>query len=231
MRRGAFVCLALSLAGCSHSTALNQNYDLSRVRRIGVLKFESHWASSLGVEDIFAKHLIRRGYSVVERSHLEALLKEQKLGLTGLFGAHPDKDLGKILGVDALVIGQVTSFSPGRKRVVMATTRETYIEPIFKTERRKKKKVKGEDGKKGEDAYYKVQVQIGTKTRYVDKEIPTVFSIDAQVGIVAKLVDIETGEIIWIGSTTGEGVNALYAVESAVAYLVRKLRKDWRPPS
>ncbi|MFH2202883.1 MAG: hypothetical protein ABIJ96_07200, partial [Elusimicrobiota bacterium] len=63
-----------------------------------------------------------------------------------------------------------------------------------------------------------------------DREIPQIFIIDAQVGVVAKLVDVETGEIIWIGSTTGEGINSAMAVESAVSYLVRKLRKEWTPP-
>ncbi|MFH2204056.1 MAG: CsgG/HfaB family protein, partial [Elusimicrobiota bacterium] len=200
----------LLLAGCGGSTALNESYDLGRIRRIGVLKFEHPAGEELGAADIFAKHLIQRGYSVVERSRLESIIDEQKLGISGLFAQSSAKDLGRILGVDALFLGQITSFEPERRNVVVAKTRETYIEPIFETVRKKRrgKKKEGEEEKDRKETYVNVQVQVGTTTRYEDREIPQIFIIDAQVGVVAKLVDVETGEIVWIGSTTGEGLNS-----------------------
>jgi len=229
--RPALLAVCALLAGCGGSTAINENYDLSKIRRIGVLKFEHPYDADLGAEDIFAKHLIQKGYSVIERARLESILKEQKLGASGLFSPATAKDIGGVLGVDALILGQITSYEPERKSVVVAKTRETYIEPVFETVRRKRKRKKKKEGEKQEkkDRYIDVQVQVGTTTRYEDREIPQLFTIDAQVGIIAKLVDVETGELIWIGSTTGEGINAAMAVESAVSYLVKKLRKDWDP--
>ena len=218
------VCLTL---GCASPTALNKNYDLTKIRRVGVLSFEDRWAANLGAEDIFAKHLIRRGYSVIERSRLEAILREQKMGAAGVFAFSTVKGLGKILGVDDLIIGQITSYEPVRKSVVYINVQRTYSEPIFEKVKRKVEIKEGE--KKGKEEFVIVHVRIGTKTRHEDKQIPQLLTIDARVGLVAKLVDIETGEIIWVGSASREGVNAAMAVESAVSFLVRKLRKKWKP--
>jgi hypothetical protein len=227
MTRPLFLITACAaLLGCASATALNKEYDRNRIRRIGVLKFEDARNANLGAEDIFAKHLIRRGYSVIERTRLEALLREQKLSATGAVALSGVKDIGKILGVDALIIGTISSYEPQRKQVVMVNVQRTYTEPVFKKVR---KKVERNQDEKGPDKYIDVHEQIGKKSRYEDKEVPQLLVVDARVGIIAKLVDVETGEIIWVGSAAREGVNSVMAVESAVSYLIRRLRKELKP--
>lgn len=51
-----------------------------------------------------------RGFSVIDRNHLRTILKEQKLSMSGLMDPENQKKLGKILGVDALVLGSITPF-------------------------------------------------------------------------------------------------------------------------
>lgn len=54
--------------------------------------------------------LSARGFSVIDRNHLRTILKEQKLSMSGLMDPENQKKLGKILGVDALVLGSITPF-------------------------------------------------------------------------------------------------------------------------
>jgi len=47
-------------------------------------------------------------FSVVERSRLDQIMEEQKLGLTGLIDDNQAASLGKIMGVDAIITGTVS---------------------------------------------------------------------------------------------------------------------------
>ena len=213
----AVLASALIGAGCSSPSVIKEGYDLSRIKQIGVLKFESKFPAVSGVEDLFAKHLMLEGFGVVERSMLEQLLKEQRIGLEGLLLPASAKAVGGILGVDALMMGQVVSFTPDRKDVSLIITTNKYEEPVFRKVRKRR-----DDG-----SYLEVQEQVGTKVRYENVRVPHVYTIYAQVGIVAKLVDVETGEIVWVGSYTNEGINTLIALESTVDFLVGKLVSQW----
>ena len=51
-----------------------------------------------------------RGFEVVDRNHLKAILAEHKLYTTGLIDQQTAKKLGQIAGVDALVTGTITPF-------------------------------------------------------------------------------------------------------------------------
>lgn len=47
-------------------------------------------------------------FSVVERSRLDQIMQEQKLGLTGLIDDNQAASLGKIMGVDAIITGTIS---------------------------------------------------------------------------------------------------------------------------
>lgn len=51
-----------------------------------------------------------RGFEIVDRTHLQILLKEHKLSSTGLIDPATAQKLGEIAGVDALVTGTITPF-------------------------------------------------------------------------------------------------------------------------
>jgi TolB-like protein len=51
-----------------------------------------------------------KGFEVVDRVHLKALLKEYKLSFTGLINKESAQKLGQIAGVDALITGTITPF-------------------------------------------------------------------------------------------------------------------------
>lgn len=218
MRR-VLLLLTVAACACAHKSAVNRHYDLRSVRRVGVVAFEAPQGLLLGAEDLFAKHLLHHGYNVVERRTIAALLDEQRLGLSGLYSPRTAKRVGRILGVDALLLGSVTEFSPGRRDVVMARSRYTYHHPILSYRTRS-----GPDG-----ALVTVAEQTGVNVMQESRDYPQVVSQDASVGLVVRLVDVESGEILWVGSAHRAAGDPVAAAESAAAHLVRQLRRHWSP--
>ncbi|MFS8795474.1 CsgG/HfaB family protein [Synechococcus sp. R55.8] len=93
--------------------------------RIAVLDFDfsslsnpySFREASRGVSDLLVDRLVRDGtFSVIERSRLDAILAEQNLGLSGRLDANTAAQVGRILGVDAVILGSVTQFDVSVRR-------------------------------------------------------------------------------------------------------------------
>jgi curli biogenesis system outer membrane secretion channel CsgG len=62
-----------------------------------------------GVTQLVTDKLVQaEGVKVIERSDLEKILSEQELGSSGLIDSTNAAELGRILGVDAIVIGTLT---------------------------------------------------------------------------------------------------------------------------
>lgn len=87
--------------------------------RIAVLRFEDntphHWwvADKLGeaAADKFTTELVNSGqFSVIERNRLNDILKEHNLVAQGAITPQSAVDIGKLLGVELMVMGSVTEF-------------------------------------------------------------------------------------------------------------------------
>jgi hypothetical protein len=213
----AALLAAAFLAGCAKTGALNAGYDLRKIRRIGVADFDVPPAAGHGVEDLFAKQLLDQGYDVVERARLDAVVRELNLGAGGMLAPDTAKKVGKVLGVDALLAGEISHYEPARRDTVVLEGRTRTEEPVVGTFLEKN----------DHGAYVNVQRQVGTTVRREITQTPQTFVIDAHVGVVAKLVDAETGEIIWAGSTSEEAVDPLSALDEAAATLAKKMKKQW----
>jgi curli biogenesis system outer membrane secretion channel CsgG len=69
------------------------------------------------VSDLLVDRLVKDGtFSVIERSRLDAILAEQNLGLSGRLDANTAAQVGRILGVDAVILGSVTQFDVSVRR-------------------------------------------------------------------------------------------------------------------
>ncbi|MBW4657394.1 MAG: CsgG/HfaB family protein [Drouetiella hepatica Uher 2000/2452] len=65
-----------------------------------------------GVSDLLTNKLVEGGsYSVIERSKVAAILAEQNLAQAGRIDPATAAQIGRILGVDAVVVGSVTRFN------------------------------------------------------------------------------------------------------------------------
>jgi curli biogenesis system outer membrane secretion channel CsgG len=104
--------------------------------RIAVLSFSNnstftYWGDNLGAAaaDELTTELVKSGrFTVVERSQVNAILEEQHFGLSGAVSPATAAEIGKILGVQAMLTGSITQFSVDRKSGGIGAFRASYTE-------------------------------------------------------------------------------------------------------
>ena len=216
MRKYTALLFTLLLCACTPKTVLSPSYDFSQINRIGIMAFSNSWADLNGVENLFAKYLIRNGFKVVERAQLESVLREHNISVSGYLAPDTTREIGRILGVDVLLVGEVSSYSPARTELAMTASRRTESRPIMTQD-----VMRMPDG-----TYVGYQRPAGTQVSNSVDMRPTEYTINAKVAVVAKLVDVQTGEIVWIGSDSAESSRALDAADYLARQLVKSFSKE-----
>ena len=212
---GFSVFIAFFVSGCASHTVISRTYNFNNMHRIGILRVDSNNAPVEGVEDLLAQYLIKNGFTVIERAQLEQVMKENNIEMAGMINPTMTKQLGQLLGVDCLMIAEVSSYTPEKETTTIAKTEDTYVEPNYGVERRM---VNG----MAVDSI----VQTGSTIRREENITPITFTTSPKIGLIVKLVDVETAEIVWVGSVTEDGDNVMEASENDAAYLMNNLRKD-----
>ncbi|NLW55618.1 MAG: hypothetical protein GX050_03165 [Firmicutes bacterium] len=73
---------------------------------------EGHWDVGKGISDEFVTEFLKtKRFRLIEREQIDKVLEEQDFGQSGRVDAKTAANIGKILGVDFLVMGRVTEFS------------------------------------------------------------------------------------------------------------------------
>lgn len=84
-------------------------------KRVGIVSFvdkTGHPGAAQGAIDILTTELVKTGkFIVVERAQIEEVLKEQQLGQTGAVNPATAAQVGKILGLQGIIVGTVTEFA------------------------------------------------------------------------------------------------------------------------
>lgn len=117
--KGLLICfLFLLLFSCVSSRpelSEYEKFDHEKRLLVAVLPVENKSSEKQLTEQITNKSgvllssLAKSGrYRVIEREKLAALIEEQELGATGMIDANSATELGKILGVDAVVLTSVS---------------------------------------------------------------------------------------------------------------------------
>lgn len=208
--------VCLWLMGCLPKTVISPTYDFNRVQRIGVMAFNSPWQTMQGVENLFAKYLLESGFKVVERAQLESVLAEHHIAVSGYLSPETTREIGRILGVDVLLVGEVSSYTPARTELALTATRRTETRPVYT-----------QDVMRRPDGTYAGYLRnVGTEISRSSEVRPTEYTIDGQVGLIAKMVDVETAEIVWIGSAQDSSARTLDAAENIARKLVKSFRKE-----
>jgi curli biogenesis system outer membrane secretion channel CsgG len=122
-----------------------------------------------GIADLLVDRLVRDGtYSVIERKAIQKLLAEQNFSNSDRADSNSAAKIGKMLGVDAIIIGSITQFGRDDKNVGV-----------------------GAGVMRGVGSKYGLG-NVGVKNS------------KAVVGISARTVLVETGEILSVASGRGE---------------------------
>lgn len=96
-------------------------------KRVAILDFDfasiqnwwgGNWDIGKGISDLLVTRLVKDGtYSVVERKALDAVMAEQNFSNSDRANPNTAAQLGKVLGVDALIIGSITQFGTEDKKI------------------------------------------------------------------------------------------------------------------
>ena len=119
------------LALCLTTLATSVMAQAPARKRVAVLDFDyatvrsyvaEIWGSDQdigkGIADMLVTELVREGtYSVIERKQLDRVLGEQNFQQSGRADASTAAQLGRILGVDAIIIGSITQFGRDDKKL------------------------------------------------------------------------------------------------------------------
>ncbi len=127
------------------SQQISKEMTENQKRTIAVIEFADLRGNVTDFGRFLAEELITRLYQtkkfkVIERQLITKVIAEQKLSLTGIIDPASAKQLGKLLGVDAIVSGTVTDLSQSLRvnaRLISAETGEIFAvasTEIFKDE-------------------------------------------------------------------------------------------------
>lgn len=111
--------LIVFVLGCSFTTVAQ-----TARKRVAVLDFEyatvygsvdaifgTRVDVGKGIRDLLIDRLVQSGsFSVIERGAVEKILAEQNFGASGRVDTSTAAQIGKILGVDVLILGSITTF-------------------------------------------------------------------------------------------------------------------------
>lgn len=87
------------------------NFDYGTVRTTVAKIFGSDQDVGKGISDLLVQKLVQDGkYSVIERNALDKILSEQNFSNSDRADSTTAAKIGKILGVDAIIIGSITQF-------------------------------------------------------------------------------------------------------------------------
>jgi hypothetical protein len=104
----AALAALLLISGCSSvSTSAKSGLDVSRLKKIAVVKFQNPFDANLerDVSDELSLQFVQRGYTVIDSSSIAAAINQNELYTAGLTPEIRSRLQG--MGIDALVMGSV----------------------------------------------------------------------------------------------------------------------------
>lgn len=185
----ALIAVAI-LASCGPSMVSfrrleRANLQIPPVTRLAVVDFDDPTHRNLGpaVGNVLVSQLNSQGfYQIMERGKIQSVMKEHAFNMTGAVDPNTIKELGNILGVDAIITGEIISYNvETNRRTEMVEKKEGTgrYEEVEKTNPITKKK-------------YKVKEEI-MRTVLVPEERT---SKGGTVSINYRMVDIASGKVV-----------------------------------
>lgn len=103
----------ISISGYGVSGARKStSYIQKKYKKIAVLDFkvQDNSLAAIEIADIVSVQLLRKGYDVPERNHIQSLLKEKYLNYIGVVDAGKLADFKAVSDADAIITGVVGSY-------------------------------------------------------------------------------------------------------------------------
>lgn len=204
MKRLRPIFLVAFLFGCATpQVAVNEHADFSRIRRVAVATFGG--PNGDVAADLITQDLLTHGADVVERQRLDAVLGESALASQKVLDPATVKRIGKVLGVDALFMGTVATNVPSQSYLVTTGrhgNRHGSVTPVASPN------------------LYPEGAPIGIP----DSQVVT---SAAQAALIARMVDVETGSVLWSGRMNYEGLDVQNAMAGITSSFIKSLIPLW----
>lgn len=203
MRRAALAAAALA-AACTTTpeVAVNPRADFGTVKRVAVVAFAGPQGEAAA--EMLTQSLVAHGADVVERTQLEAVLREQRLGSSGALDPATVRRVGRLLGVDALFLGTVVQSLPEQSYLV-TTAQENILTQVTPVTR--------------------ANLAPGLPLMGVPNS--QVVTAAASASLVARMVSVETGSILWSASMSYDGLDTASAIRVIAGAFVESLLPVW----
>ena len=198
----ALPALTLLAACATPQVAINPRADFSAIKRVAVLPFNGPKGELAA--DMLTQSLVAHGADVVERQRLDAVLKEQSLSSSTAFDPATAKQLGKLLGVDAIFVGTVGESTPQASYLLSGADNAivTNVTPVS-----------------GSSVYSEGSVPGMPNSQ--------ILSTTANVSLVSRMVDVQTGSILWSAAMSYEGFDIPTAMSSITDAFISSLTPIW----
>lgn len=211
--------------------------------RIAIADFANKSGASArvgeGVADMLATSLVKIGkYDVFERQQMSAMLEEQKLGMSGLVTPESAAKIGKLLGVQYVIIGSINQFGQkeggGAAFGIGLKTQTARVAADIRIVSVESGKITAAGSGQGEETAAGVSIQnadllptdvkfgsrgfdetiIGKATRKcVDKLVDEIGKVFGSLGAEGKIVRVQDGKVyINLGKDSGIAVGQVFEV-------------------
>lgn len=122
--------ISFTTVGATVLEAQEGSESVYQLPRIVIADFSNN-SQFKGLEEALTEQMtsliaVTRRFEVVERSQLEKVLEEQKLGLAGIIDEATAIEVGKILGAEIMVVGSITDAGYSQSEAV--NEEEGYVE-------------------------------------------------------------------------------------------------------
>src|SRR5437763_9637948 len=114
---GALVVAAAVSPAQQKKRVAVMNFDYATVQTSVQAIFGANQDIGKGIADLLVDKLVNDGtYSVIERKMLDKIIAEQNFSNSDRADANSAAKIGKILGVDAIIVGSITQFGRDDKK-------------------------------------------------------------------------------------------------------------------
>jgi len=187
-----FLLMLVSCAGApvvTFQTIKPPEINIGNVSKIAVAEFEGPDGSGELAAYKLTEYLVQTNrFTVLEREKIDKILQEQGLSMTGVIDQNSAVEIGKLLGVDALIFGNVTAYKcedeEGTRKVKKKVGTGKY------------KRVKRKNIFTGKEYWAEEEIM---KTVLVDEHYKIRKGV---VSVNFKVVDVKTGKLLAVKSLT-----------------------------
>jgi hypothetical protein len=179
----ALPALALLFAACAPPAIvfLSPHYNPATIKKVALINFQDYPAmagSGQLVAGIFEQSLLQSGTSPVDPPVVAAAMQQLSIQPGDPLDLDTLHALAAKLGCDAFILGQVTDFTDA--------TDQTVVEDMIRTTQ---------------------DIQTGNDITTVDQPVAQNETVPAHVGLSVRMIDAQTGEVLWSASDSEDGTH------------------------